>query len=141
MKFGFHHGAISLPNLKDAIDWYDRVLGFEVEEQFPIASIPAEVAIIRNGDLRMEIFEVPGAAPLPEPRRTPDEDNRTHGNKHIAFTVEDVDTFGEELKARGVDIVWIKRMEFGANIFIRDIAGNLIEFVEAPVGNKTAGSL
>jgi len=45
------------------------------------------------------------------------------------------------LKKRDVDIVWIKRMKFGANIFIRDIAGNLIEFVEAPVGNRVDGSL
>ena len=129
-EFGFHHTAISVPNLEDAIDWYKDVLGFKVERKFPIPTIPAEVAIIKNGDLRIEIFEVPDAAPLPEDRRLPDSDNRTHGNKHIAFTIRNVEKFSEELKTRGADIVWVKRFDHGANIFIRDNSGNLIEFVE-----------
>jgi methylmalonyl-CoA/ethylmalonyl-CoA epimerase len=141
LKFGFHHAAISVPDLTQAVDWYGDVLGFSLEETFSIPSIPAKVAIVRNGDLRIEIFEVPDAHPIPDTRKIPDEDNKTHGNKHVAFTIENVDVFGDELKKRGADIVWIKRMEFGANIFIRDIAGNLIEFVEAPVGNNFNGCL
>lgn len=141
LTFGFHHGGISVPNLDDAIDWYGSVLGFAVERRFPIPSIPAEVAIVRNGDLRMEIFEVPGASPLPQDRRQPDTDNRTHGNKHVSFVIENVEAFGAELERRGADIVWIKRMQHGANIFIRDNAGNLIEFVEEPMPTGVAGQL
>lgn len=141
LKFGFHHGGISVPDLDRAIEWYQRVLGFSVERQFDIPAIPARVAIIRNGDLRMELFDVPGAATLPEERRTPDADNRTHGNKHVSFVVPDVDLFGAELERRGADIVWIRRMPHGANIFIRDNSGNLIEFVEDPLPTGDPGVL
>jgi methylmalonyl-CoA/ethylmalonyl-CoA epimerase len=88
--------------------------------------------MLRNGNLRMEIFGVPSGQALSEDRRVPDRDLRTHGNKHVSFAVANVDEFGAELKSRGADIVWIKRMAHGANIFVRDCAGNLIEFVEMP---------
>ena len=141
LNFSFHHGAISVPNLNETLDWYARVLGFEVERKFPIPAIPANVAIIRNGDLRMEVFEVPNAAELPDARRQPDSDNRTHGNKHVAFTISNVEAFSAELEKRGADIVWVKKLPHGANIFIRDNSGNLIEFVEEPMPTGMPGTL
>ena len=127
-----HHGAMSVPNLDAAIEWYDRVLGFVLEKRFPIPAIPAEVAMLRREQMRIELFEVPGALPLPEERREPNLDNRTHGNKHFAFAVPDVDAAAEKLRMQQVDIVWVKRFPWGANIFLRDVAGNLIELVEEP---------
>ncbi len=35
-----------------------------------------------------------------------------------------------ELQAKGVEIVFVVREKFGRGFFIRDCAGNLIEFVE-----------
>lgn len=131
-EFWFHHGGVSVPDLDVAVRWYHDVLGFEVEARFPLPQVPCEIAMLRNGALRMEIFGVPGGQALPEDRRVPDRDLKTHGNKHVSFAVADVDAFGAELTARGADIVWIRRMAHGANIFIRDCAGNLIEFVEMP---------
>lgn len=127
-----HHGAMSVPDLDAAIAWYARVLGFELEVRFPIPAIPAEVAMLKREQLRIELFEVPNAQPLPPERREPNSDNCTHGNKHVAFAVQDVDAAAAHLKAAGADIVWIKRFPWGANIFLRDIAGNLIELVEEP---------
>ena len=141
LEFGFHHGAISVPSLEDTKAWYGRVLGFQVEREFSIPSIPANVAILKNGDLRIEVFEVDNASALPSERREPDSDNRTIGNKHVAFTVKDVDTFSAELKHRGADIVWVKKMPHGANIFIRDNSGNLIEFVQEPMPTGLNGHL
>jgi methylmalonyl-CoA/ethylmalonyl-CoA epimerase len=132
LEFWHHHGGVSVPNLDAAIAWYRDVLGFEFQYKATIPGVPCTFAIVQNGDLRMEIFEVPGAKPLPSERRVPDEDLRTHGNKHVSFAVDDVPAFGEELRKRGADIVWIKEFPNGkANIFIRDLAGNLIEFVKA----------
>jgi methylmalonyl-CoA/ethylmalonyl-CoA epimerase len=108
------------------------VLGFELEARFPIPAIPAEVAMLKHGPLHIELFQVPGAKPLPEERRQPDTDVHTHGNKHVSFAVADVRPFAEELRRRGADIVWVKEMKHGSNIFIRDNAGNLIELVQEP---------
>jgi methylmalonyl-CoA/ethylmalonyl-CoA epimerase len=127
-----HHGAMSVPDLEAAIAWYGRVLGFELEQRFQIAAIPAEVAMLHRERMRIELFQVPGAQPLPAQRREPDSDNRTHGNKHLAFAVPDIDAAHQRLRAQQADIVWVKRFPWGASLFLRDVAGNLIELVESP---------
>jgi len=132
LEFWHHHGGISVPDLDAAIAWWQDVLGFEVMRRFPIAAIPAEVAMLRNGPLHIELFAVPGANALPDERRMPDTDVHTHGNKHVSFAVHSVRDFAAELARRGADIVWVKEMPHGSNIFIRDNVGNLIEFVEEP---------
>lgn len=130
-EFWHHHGGVSVPDLEAAIAWYEAVLGFRLEHRRTIETVPCQMAMVRNGPLRIELFEVPGAVPPSEVRSIPDEDLRSYGNKHVSFAVRDVPSFAEELKARGADIVWVKVFPFGANIFIRDMAGNLIEFVQA----------
>ena len=130
--FTFHHGGVSVPDIEAAIAWYGRVLGFELEKQFFIEAANAKSAFICKGPLRFELFEVEGAAPLPEDRRHPPSDLKTHGNKHVAFRVEDLDVFLEEVSAKGADVAFVVREAFGKGCFLRDCAGNLIEFVEEP---------
>jgi catechol 2,3-dioxygenase-like lactoylglutathione lyase family enzyme len=132
LPFWHHHGAMSVPNLAASINWWRNTLGFEVAERFAIPAIPAEVAMLRNGPLHIELFEVPGAKPLPDERREAHPDLHTHGNKHVSFAVEDVAHFATELRRRGADIIWVRQMAHGSNLFMRDNAGNLIEFVQAP---------
>lgn len=131
-EFTFHHGGVSVPSLDEAIDWYGRVLGFEVEKKFYIEAARSHTAMVRKGPLRFEIFEVEGAAALPEDRRFPPRDLKTHGNKHVAFRVEDLEAFLTEMEEKQADIAFIVREAFGKGCFIRDCAGNLIEFVEEP---------
>jgi catechol 2,3-dioxygenase-like lactoylglutathione lyase family enzyme len=128
--FTFHHGGVSVPDLDEAIDWYGRVLGFELEKRFYIEAAKSHTAFVKKGPLRFEIFQVEGAAPLPEDRRHPPSDVRTHGNKHVAFQISDLDAFLEEVQAKGADVAFVVREEFGRGCFLRDPAGNLIEFVE-----------
>lgn len=98
--------------------------------------------MLKNGPLRIEIFHVPGAEPLPAQRRVPDTDLLTHGNKHVAFAVQDVRAFADELRRRGADIVWVREMPQGSSLFIRDNSGNLIEFVqESPSAAGGAANL
>lgn len=131
-SFTFHHGGVSVPDLNEAIAWYHDVLGFELEKRFRIEVADAEVAFVRNGPLRFELFEVAGATSLPLDRRDPPADLRTHGNKHLAFGVADLDLFLHDMAARGADVAMIVRESFGSGCFLRDCAGNLIEFVEMP---------
>jgi catechol 2,3-dioxygenase-like lactoylglutathione lyase family enzyme len=134
VEFTFHHGGVSVPSLDQAIDWYGRVLGFEVEKRFYIEAAKSHTAMVRKGVLRFEIFEVEGAHPLPDDRRAPPLDVQTHGNKHVAFQIANLETFLDEMNAKQVDIALIVREDFGKGCFIRDCAGNLIEFVEEPTG-------
>lgn len=128
--FTFHHGGVSVPSLDEAIDWYGRVLGFAVEKRFYIDAARSHTAMVRKGALRFELFEVEGAAPLPDERRHPPSDIKTHGNKHVAFRVDDLEAFLVEMEGKGADIAFVVREAFGKGCFLRDCAGNLIEFVE-----------
>jgi methylmalonyl-CoA/ethylmalonyl-CoA epimerase len=136
--FTFHHGGVSVPSLDAAIAWYGRVLGFELEKRFYIEAARSHTAMIRKGPLRFELFEVAGAAPLPAHRRHPPSDAATHGNLHVAFRIADLDAFLDEMAHKQVDIAFVVREDFGRGCFIRDCAGNLIEFVEES-GDLPAG--
>lgn len=129
-EFTFHHGGVSVPDIDAAIEWYGRVLGFEIEKQFYIPPAKARAAMIRKGPLRFELFEPEQGQPLPEGRSHPPSDIQTHGNKHVAFRVDDVEAFIAEMADKGIDVPFVVREQFGKGCFIRDCAGNLIEFVE-----------
>jgi catechol 2,3-dioxygenase-like lactoylglutathione lyase family enzyme len=126
----FHHGAISVPSLDEAIAWYRSVLGYEVEKRFDVAPAKAKAAMLRRHDMRVEVFEVQDASALPSDRTVPVLDLKTHGNKHVAYRVPDLDETIRQFEAKSVDIVFVVREKFGKGCFIRDCAGNLIEFVE-----------
>ncbi|MEM9530053.1 MAG: VOC family protein [Pseudomonadota bacterium] len=125
----FHHAAISVPDLKTAVAWYGKTLGFQVERRFEIPAAGAEVAMLRRGNLRIEVFCLSDAAPLPADRRSVREDLKTHGNKHVAFAAPDLDGLREDLSAHGVDICFELPGD-PRGFFVRDCAGNLIEFLE-----------
>lgn len=129
-EMSFHHAAISVPNLDEAIDWYRQILGYEVEKSFNVPPVPARAAMIRRGNMRVEIFEVRDGEPLPAARREPIQDLKTHGNKHVAYVVPDFEDALEQMRDKGVEVVFVVRQEVGSGFFVRDPAGNLIEFVD-----------
>jgi len=130
MPIRLHHGAVSVPNLDESIAWYEKMFGFEAEVRFRVPGQPIEIAVMKRGDLRVELFEAENSKPPDASRRDPDLDCRTQGNLHFAFAVPDVKTLANTLRERGADIVWVRDFEFGSFAFIRDNAGNLIELVQ-----------
>ena len=106
-----HHGAVSAPDLEASIAWYARVLDFAVGKRFEIPPVNAKVAVLKRGELRIELFEVTGAAALPPDRRHANTDIKTHDNKHVA--IENVDAVVKILNDRGADIDFVGRFEFG----------------------------
>ena len=133
-----HHFGISVPDLEAAVAWYRQKLGFTLEKRLSIAKIPAQVAFVRRGDFRVEIFQVPDAAALPQDRRVPNLDLRTHGNKHMCFEVPSVPAAVAALRERGADIAFEVTVNGNPTAFIRDSAGNLIELLEAFEEDKIA---
>ena len=125
-----HHFGVSVPDLEDAIDWYQRMLGFSVEKRQFIDKIPAHIAFVKRGEFRIEIFQVDGAAPLPSDRRVPNLDLKTHGNKHMCFEVPDVAAAVAALRAAGADIAFEVKVDGNPAAFVRDCAGNLIEIMQ-----------
>ena len=126
-----HHCGISVPDLETSITWYGDMLGFSVEKRLTLDVVPAKIAFMKHGDFRIELFEVAGAAPMPEDRRYPNQDIATHGTKHIAYEVQDLRKLMDTLKQKGVDVAMdVFVMEDTLGAFIRDNSGILIELIE-----------
>jgi methylmalonyl-CoA/ethylmalonyl-CoA epimerase len=141
-----HHFSIAVPDMDRAIAWYTSVLGFETEVRFHVAGIPADGAFLCRPELRLELWCATDVAPVPQERRTPNQDLKTSGTKHIAFTVADLQAHLPDLVNYGVDIAAIQRnrgepMAPESNplapgrppvfaLFIRDPFGTLIELID-----------
>jgi methylmalonyl-CoA/ethylmalonyl-CoA epimerase len=125
------HAGISVADLEGSIAWYGEMLGFTIDRVVDVPGDVGRVALIRHGSFVLELFCVPGAAPLPDERRHPSTDLRTHGIKHVAYAVADIRALMDELKAKGVDVVWdVVLHDNTLCAFVRDNSGNLVEFVE-----------
>jgi methylmalonyl-CoA/ethylmalonyl-CoA epimerase len=125
------HVGISVPDIQASIAWYEQMLGFRLVSDNYYEKLPARIVFMKLGDFSIELFEVPGAASLPDDRRIPNLDIRTHGIKHVAYAVEDLHGLMHGLKAKGVDVAMdIFPMEQDLVAFIRDNTGNIIELIE-----------
>jgi methylmalonyl-CoA/ethylmalonyl-CoA epimerase len=128
----WNHVALSVPNIAESIAWYEKMLGFKgtVRGQ-PNPNARQIVADLRRGDITIELFQVADAAPLPESRKNPSEDFRTHGVKHFGFEVKNLPAVLAELKAKGVKMAFEMRDAPTERFaFISDNAGNAIELIE-----------
>jgi len=104
-----HHIGISVRDMDAAIRFWSDVFGFELDFRAELAPIKTVVAFLKRDGFRIELFQKEGAVPAHEDRLKPNTDLLTHGTKHIAFSVEDVQAAAETLHARGVRIVGIMR--------------------------------
>ena len=127
-----NHVGISVASLEESVDWYVEMLGFELVR--PINTDPDSamtIALLRRGSFNIELFEIEGAAPLPEYRRDPSADLRVHGLAHFAFRVEDARAVLAELESNVVEIVFgPNESERSIFFFVSDNSGNSFEFIQ-----------
>ena len=125
------HCGISVGNMQESIDWYVKMLGFELLSRKDIEALDCEVAFLGLGDFEIELFRHHSSLPLPPERKEPNEDIRVQGVKHICFEVEDIEKVFADLRAKGTDVVFGPMPMEGTYMgFIRDNTGNLIELMQ-----------
>ena len=127
----WNHVALSVPNIADTMAWYEKMLGFKGTVRPGQPGARQQVADLRRGNITIELFQLADAAPLPESRRNPSEDFRTHGVKHFGFEVKNLPAVLAELKAKGVKMAFDLRVTPTEDFaFISDNSGNAIELIE-----------
>jgi methylmalonyl-CoA/ethylmalonyl-CoA epimerase len=143
-----HHFSIAVPDMDRAIEFWTGIFGFRLERRFEVAAIGGLGAFLRSPSIQLELWQLAGAAPVPEERKKPNTDLLTNGTKHIAFQVPDLPAALEALHRHGVAIAAVQRAPtepmrpetdparfrpaFAA--FIQDPFGTLIELLGPEAG-------
>jgi catechol 2,3-dioxygenase-like lactoylglutathione lyase family enzyme len=116
---GILETALYAGDLGAAEDFYERVLGLELESR-----APGRHAFFRCGEAMLLVFDPAttsrSAGPVPAHGAT--------GPGHVAFAVDDIDEWPERLRRAGVaveaDFEWPGG---GRSVYFRDPAGNSVE--------------
>jgi len=141
MIHGIDHTAISVPDLAAALTFYCEVLGFELESQsgWPVgakrvdslvglADSASQVAMVRLGETRLEIFQYESPAPSP---RDPSFRVCDHGITHFCLSVSQIEEEYARLVEVGIDFN-APPVDVGTSVcaYGRDPFGNVIELKE-----------
>ena len=125
------HMAISVDDMDSAIEWFERVLKFELESKESIKSAGFDLAFLRNGEFEIELFAPYEYMVASDDRKIPNSDNRTLGNKHLCFAVDNLDAIVEDFRKNKVEIVQGPEHLIGNYYcFIHGPNDCLIEFIE-----------
>jgi len=125
------HAGISVNDMEESIDWYRRVLGFQlVKDDGFVPFLEARICFMERNGFQLELFQYRDPIPLPEDRKLPNTDLRTIGTKHIAFSVTGMAELRKHLMENDVRIVHETCMNGDSVMFIQDCSGVLIELIE-----------
>ena len=132
MSLGIHHYCVVVPDIEEAVRWYEDKLDFELERAFGFPEVGTQIAHITNvNGVRIELIARDGSAAGPDVGQDPFGALLVQGSKHIGFLVDDMQATARELRRRGVEFVMEPNTAPPAgviNCWIRDPAGTLIEF-------------
>jgi len=138
---GFHHAALSTPNLTRCLDFYQNVIGCEVAYEFGwpqgtpeadevvgLEDSEAKAAMLKLGESFLEVFEFSSPQPKHRHGLRPVCDN---GITHIAVEVKDIHSEYERMKAAGMEFhSEPKAQDTGFMVYGRDPDGNVVELIE-----------
>lgn len=140
MTATFSHVGISVVSLERSIAFYRDLLGMEVVEEvtfkgeryeaiLALKGARGRIAILKSGNLAVELFEFAEPAPKPADRTRPVSD---HGITHVAVEVDDIQALYDRLKAAGVSFhcAPIRFPACATATYARDPDGNVVEILQ-----------
>lgn len=134
-SFSLYNIAFTVADLDQSIAWYKYIFGFELVSRvtFSIPSGSAETAIIKAGELRLELLQVENAKRIEELFAEAPKHLITIGNKSIVLQVDDLAAASQELEDKGVKFVWRELYIAGDKMLctmIEDVDGNKINIFQ-----------
>lgn len=141
MILGFHHAAISTPDLERCKQFYIEVVGCEeawsfewpsgtplADEMTGLSDSAARATMLKLGQTHLEIFEYSSPPPRPREGVRPVCD---HGITHICLQVQDLHGEYTRMKAAGMQFHSEPlTQDTGYVVYGRDPDGNVVELIE-----------
>ena len=141
MLMGFHHAAISTPDLDRFLEFYCGTLGCEVAWTFDwdapnddadavtgLKGSAARAAMLKLGDSFLEVFEFTAPA---APSRSGERAVNEYGITHVCLQVQDIHSEYQRLKSAGMRFHCEPQpQDTGFVTYGRDPDGNVIELLE-----------
>ncbi len=126
-----HAVTLSVPDIEEAVQWYSGKLGFQEVQRKEYPEFNLSLVFLELNDFQIELIRDGHASPGIS-RPDPPQHTSTFGISQITFRTSDLDTLKTALESRDVPIVWeFENLELGGRfIFIRDLNGNLIQFLQ-----------
>ena len=101
MITGLDHIGITVKNLDEALEIYEKTLGLKVDKIRVVEEQKVKIAFLLAGETRIELLE-PTDKKGPVARFI---EKRGEGLHHIAFTVADIEAFLQKMKDKGIAVV------------------------------------
>lgn len=120
--------ALAVADLPRAIDWYQRVLGFAVEERGHFEPVAADFAMLVGAGIRLELVASRRATLREVDRTPPPRHLQVLGWKALVLQCDDLAALGEHLRTEGAELLWEAQPlnESRSSTLLRDPEGNLI---------------
>lgn len=117
---GLHHVSLVVADSARALEFYQGILGLEVDPGRPALAFPG--LWLRLGDRQLHLLELPN----PDPVR----DRPAHGgrDRHTAVSVIGIESFRQRLEVAGIDYTMSRSGR--PALFCRDPDGNAWELIE-----------
>jgi catechol 2,3-dioxygenase-like lactoylglutathione lyase family enzyme len=136
----FSHVGISVASLERSLAFYRDLLGMKVVEEvtfkgeryeaiLALKGARGRIAILKSGNLALELFEFVEPTPKPADRTRPVSD---HGITHVAVEVDNIQALYDRLSAAGVSF-HCPPIHFPAcatATYARDPDGNVVEMLQ-----------
>ena len=143
MIIGVNHVAVSVPDMKKALEFYVDLLGLEKIGEFSweknstsadqilaVKGTAADVSVLKANNILLEIFEFKAGDPKSQDPKRPVVD---HGFTHLCFAVKKLDEEYERLKAAGMKCHCppvVLSEGIVRTVYNRDPFGNVVELEE-----------
>ena len=137
-KITAHHTGVTVTDLDKTIEFYTQILDCTVESRFSVSGealgtavgsegVSGTFAHLDSGGTRIEFVEYE-----PADERHEQMSLTRPGAMHLAFSIDDVDAFVDELPEGIEPLSEPQTTESGTHlVFVRDPDGNLVELLEA----------
>lgn len=139
---GLHHVGVSVPDIEQALSFYEDTLGFELlwradidgqdaasDQVIGLTGVKAKIAMLKAGSAHIELWEYEKPNPASTTIRPCD-----HAITHFALEVTDIDAEFERLKGAGMTFpaAPAKYDNGSAAIYAKDPFGNTVELYQLP---------